>query len=363
MRFCVKLNVEAMINQKMQGKKMNSKKNNLKIKLCTLLFAILLVISSVIPVYATAGATNGEVILGGCLFGVKMQTNGVVIVGINKIEGVSPAIGAGLKQGDVIKIINGKGIANSEDVLKMITGSNGHPLNITVQRGNESKKVTLTPKLDSDNKYRAGILIRDSAAGIGTVTYIDPKTSEFAGLGHGICDSDTASLLPLSRGIVTEVDLIEVAKGKCGAPGEIKGAFKGSKIGSLTNNTSNGVYGIYSSLPSCIGRKIKVADYSEIKDGKATIRCSVSGKVEEYEIQIKRLNKNEKGKNFSVKVTDPSLIAISGGIVQGMSGSPIIQNGKLIGAVTHVTVNEPTEGYGIFIGNMLSAAQGEAISK
>jgi stage IV sporulation protein B len=244
---------------------MNGKNNNLKIKLYTLLFAIILVISSFVPVYAATAATNSEVILGGCLFGVKMQTNGVVIIGINKIEGVSPAIGAGIKQGDIIKMINGKGIASSDDVLKMIAGSKGNSLNITVQRGNENKTLTLTPKLDSDNKYRAGILIRDSAAGIGTVTYIDSKTNEFAGLGHGICDSDTASLLPLSRGIVTEVDLIEVVKGRCGTPGEIKGAFKGSKIGSLTKNTSNGVHGIYSSLPNGIGQKIKLADIAKLK--------------------------------------------------------------------------------------------------
>ena len=336
---------------------MNSKKNNLKIKLFSLLFAILILLSAVLPVYATSSTNTDEVILGGCLFGVKMQTNGVVVVGINKIEGISPANEAGIKQGDIIKIINGKGIANANDVLKMIAGCKGKPLSITLQRGNENKTLTLTPRLDSENKYRAGILIRDSAAGIGTLTYINPRTNEFVGLGHGICDSDTASLLPLSRGIVTEVELTEVVKGQCGSPGEIKGAFKGSKIGSLVKNTSNGVYGIYSTLPSGIGQKIKVADYSEIKDGKATIRCSVSGKVQKYEIEIKKLNKNEKGKNFSVKITDQSLIAISGGIVQGMSGSPIIQNGKLIGAVTHVTVNDPTQGYGIYIGNMLNAAQ------
>ena len=325
--------------------------------LCTLLCIIAIITSTVIPINA---ASNDEVILGGCLFGVKMQTKGVPIVGIEHVDTpngmVSPANKAGIKPKDVIISINGKGMANANDVIKAISSSNGNAMNVLIERNGEIKSVTLIAQKSKDGNYRVGIWIRDSAAGIGTVTYINPKTNEFAGLGHGICDCDTASLLPLSRGIVTEVNLSEVVKGKSGSPGEIKGAFKGSKIGALTKNTSNGVYGIYSTLPAGIGRKIKVANYGEIKDGDATICSSISGEIKEYRIKIKKLNNNEKGKNFSIKVVDDELISISGGIVQGMSGSPIIQNGKLIGAVTHVTVNDATEGYGIYIGNMLNNA-------
>ncbi len=337
---------------------MLSKSKGIKKILGSLLFLILIIAVTAVPISAANPMSEREVILGGNLFGVKMQTKGIPIVSVDRVEtengSASPAYDAGLKPKDVIIKVNFQAVSTAEQVLEFITNCSGAPITVTVQRGKESKELTVQPILGKDGKYHAGIWIRDSAAGIGTVTYIDPKTNEFAGLGHGICDSDTASLLPLSRGTVTEVELSSIVKGECGAPGEIKGAFKGGKIGSLIKNTSKGVYGIYSSLPSGAERKIKVAKFDEINEGAATIRCTVNGQIKEYKIEIKKITKNSGGKNFSIKVTDSELISITGGIVQGMSGSPIIQNGKLIGAVTHVTVNDPTEGYGIFIGNMMS---------
>lgn len=324
--------------------------------ICGLFSLVLLLALTLTPIFADQGESH-EVILGGTLFGVKMQTKGIPVVSIDRVEtssgACSPAYDAGIKPRDIIIKVNGQTATSAKQVVDQITDCGGKSILLTVERDGEIRELTLTPKIATDGKYHAGIWIRDSAAGIGTVTYIDPKTNEFAGLGHGICDGDTASLLPLSRGIVTEVELSGIVKGQCGIPGEIKGAFKGEKIGSLVRNTSKGVYGIYSTLPSGVGQKIQVAGFEDIREGEALIRCAVSGEVRDYKIEIKKVNKNPNGKNFNIKVTDEALLSITGGIVQGMSGSPIIQNGKLIGAVTHVTVNDASAGYGIYIGNMM----------
>lgn len=308
------------------------------------------------PVFA-ASSESEQVILGGMLMGVKMQTKGIAVVKIGSVETASgtcsPAYDAGIKVCDIIIKMNGKTVTSAKQVVDSITECDGKSVTVTVERNGELIDFILYPKIAVDGSYRAGIWIRDSAAGIGTVTYINEKTNEFAGLGHGICDGDTASLLPLSRGIVTEVELTGIEKGQSGAPGEIKGAFKGGKIGALVKNTKQGVYGIYSSLPLGAKQKIQVAKFGEISEGEAFIRCTVSNTTNNYKIEIKKINKNPNGKNFTINVTDDALLSLTGGIIQGMSGSPIIQNGKLIGAVTHVTVNNPTKGYGIFIGNML----------
>ncbi len=332
-----------------------SKKIN---KLFCILLTLVLAFSFFSLSVSAHSKNNDEVIVGGCLFGVRMQTKGIPVVGVDKVDtqngSFSPAYDAGIRLGDIITALNDSSATSTAQFVKTINECNGKSIKITLIRKGEQKTFLLTPILGKDGKYHAGIWIRDSAAGIGTVTYINPKTNEFAGLGHGICDGDTAALLPISRGVVTDVELGSVVKGQKGVPGELKGAFKGGKIGALTKNTMQGVYGIYSSLPQGVGEKMKIATMNEIKEGAATIRCSVSGVVHDYGIVIKKINcKNNAGKNFSIKVTDEALLSITGGIVQGMSGSPIIQNGKLIGAVTHVTINDPTEGYGIFIGNMI----------
>lgn len=307
----------------------------------------------------SAEQTSKEVYVGGCLFGLKAQTNGVVVVGITKVEStggsISPSAKAGLKQNDVIISINGNNVSSTKDVTEAITGCNGMGLSMLILRDGNQHSISLTPLLCTDGKYRAGIWIRDSAAGIGTVTFIDPKTLEFSGLGHGICDADTGKLLPISRGIVTDVQLSEIIKGSKGAPGEIKGSFTGGKKGALLSNKTTGVQGIYSTLPSGIFQLMKTASLNEVAVGEAYIRTAVSGEIRDYKIRIDKIqNADSLGKNFIIRILDSDLISLTGGIVQGMSGSPIIQNGKLVGAVTHVTVNDPTKGYGIFIGNMLN---------
>ena len=340
---------------------MQTKNKNYKIFIC-LAVCVLVLAALVLPLNAGNSVDKGEVYIGGTLFGASMLTDGVPIVSIDGVEtegGVkAPAYDAGLKVRDIIKEINGVKVTTSEEVTSFITKSEGKAISVTVLRGEKTKTLRLTPIKGKDGSYRAGIWIRDNAAGIGTVTYIDAETLEFAGLGHGICDGETMSLMPILRGSVSEVELLGIVKGKSGAPGEIKGAFKGGKIGALTKNTGTGVYGIYATLPENTGEKIALAKETEICEGEAQIRCSVSGKPEYYTVKISKFNtRTENGKNFTVEVTDGRLIALTGGIVQGMSGSPIIQNGKLVGAVTHVLINDPTTGYGIFIENMLNAAQ------
>lgn len=330
-------------------------------RLLCLILSLLAVALLFTPIYATDTKTEKEVIVGGCLFGLKMQTKGVNVVGIDKVvssQGASsPAYDAGLKISDNILTIDGIAVSSVGQVTDIIADSNGKTLSFGIIRKGAHKTLNVKPTKGSDGKYHIGIWIRDSAAGIGTVTYIDPKTLEFAGLGHGICDGATGELLPLSRGIVTDTELIGIIKGKSGKPGEIKGAFKGGKKGAVMQNTSSGVYGIYSALPNGVGERITVGTIDDAREGEATIRSAVSGEVKEYKIEIVKIDqKNKNGKNFTISITDPNLLKITGGIVQGMSGSPIIQNGKLVGAVTHVLINDPTSGYGIFIENMLNAS-------
>ena len=334
-----------------------SRKNKTKV-IISLLLCITLLIPYSVP---TSAANEKEVIVGGELFGIKMQTQGIPIVGLEKVATENgekaPAYECGLKLKDVITEINGCPATSAEQITDAVLKSNGKCISLKIIRGEKTLNITITPTKGVDGKYKAGMWIRDSAAGIGTVTYIDPITNEFGGLGHGICDGDTTALLPLGRGITTEVELVSITKGKTGHPGEIKGAFKGEKTGALVKNTPRGVFGIFTS-PPLNAEKIKIADFKDVREGEAKIRSAVSGQIKDYTVRIEKVSQNNSScKNLTIKVTDKDLLAITGGIVQGMSGSPIIQNGKLVGAVTHVTVNDPTKGYGIFIENMLNAAQ------
>lgn len=316
----------------------------------------------VIPMKTVDADVFSEVKLipGGFPFGVKLYTKGVIVVGISDVEtekgSVSPAREAGLREKDVIISIDGEKVNTAKEVSEKIAQSNGKKLSITLNRKGVEEKIELTPAHSSgDNLYKAGIWIRDSTAGIGTVTFIDPRTNEFAGLGHGICDVDTGELMPLLRGNVVDVKLNGVNKGKVGDPGELKGIFCHGKIGELKGNTPYGVFGTLSSVPEQYKREpLPIALKKDIKTGSATIYCTVGEKPEEYSAEIVKINPaNTDTKNFVIKITDERLLEATGGIVQGMSGSPVIQNGRIVGAVTHVLVNDPTSGYGIFIENML----------
>ncbi len=302
---------------------------------------------------------------GGMPFGVKLYTDGILVIGFEDVDSetgmVNPAYAAGLREKDIITHLNGSPLNSVEMLTALIESSGGAPITVTYTRGGVEYSTTITPVCSrNDGRYKTGMWVRDSGAGIGTVTFIEPKTGEFGGLGHGICDIDTGELMPMQRGIVVDVTINGVVRGAAGAPGELRGSFLSNKCGALLGNTNCGVYGVFSSLPeSTPDEAIPIALRDEIHTGKAHIRCTLdeSG-PQTYEIEILSINKSAAGaKNFVIKVTDPVLLEKTGGIVQGMSGSPIIQDGKLAGAVTHVLINDPTRGYGIFIENMLDAPQ------
>lgn len=299
---------------------------------------------------------------GGEPFGVQLQTEGVLVVGTAPVdcagEDISPAEKAGICAGDILSKIDGKTVNTVSSVVKLLSNSKGKALTVEYVRLGKHKQVELTPLFsETEDEWKAGVWIRDRTAGIGTVTFYCPETCAFSGLGHGICDSDTGVLMPLLRANVTEVAISGIQKGKKGVPGELKGYFSSSKIGGLVGNTLCGVFGVLNELPAhqtC--DLLPAAQADELKEGEAVIRCTVDNEgVKEYKVKIvKRCGDDPNGKNFVIEVTDPALLEKTGGIVQGMSGSPIIQNGKLVGAVTHVLLDEPTRGYGIYIGNVLA---------
>ncbi|MBO5778226.1 MAG: SpoIVB peptidase [Clostridia bacterium] len=302
------------------------------------------------------------VLPGGDVFGVELHTRGVLVVGTSSVdcpgEDFSPAEQAGVRAGDILLSINGKEVSSVATVVDLVADSQGKSMRVGLQRQGKPKELLLTPaKSESESSWKAGIWIRDNTAGIGTVTYYLPETGSFSGLGHGICDSDTGVLMPLSRGSVMNVKISSIRKGAKGAPGELKGYFCGGKIGSLLGNTKSGVYGILAEMPAYNKQDlIAVASVGEIREGAVTIRCTLDDSgIHEYKAKIVKLCGGDKdGKNFVLEVTDPALLEKTGGIVQGMSGSPVIQNGKLVGAVTHVLLDDPTRGYGILIENVLA---------
>ncbi len=297
----------------------------------------------------------------GNVFGIKFFTKGVMVVKLTDIETkngfVSPARQAGICEGDIIQSINGIPVNTVEEMASAVENSKGGEMAVTYIRDKEEMSCVMRPLLSlSDKKYKTGIWVRDSTAGIGTMTYYNPRTKTFAGLGHGICDVDTGLLMPLLTGSVVDVEITDIIKGRRGTPGELKGEFNTLKKGTIVDNTSHGVYGIMAEEPFDVtGKGMEIGLRDEVVAGKATILSELDENgVREYEIEITKIkNKDDEGKNFLISVTDEELLSKTGGIVQGMSGSPILQNGKIIGAVTHVLVSDPCKGYGIFIENML----------
>ncbi len=303
----------------------------------------------------------------GTPFGIRLYTDGVLVVEVSDVDtekgNVSPAQIAGIQKGDIILTINGKKVSSNEDIAKIIEDSSGHPLTVSYRRNDSLLTTNFTPlKSVETGKFRAGIWVRDSSAGVGTLTFYTPSVGVVAGLGHGVYDSDTGVLLPVAGGQLVGADIFAVEKGKAGSPGELKGRFNASLIASLDFNSQMGVYG------SAFG-EIKVGDLTpvalkqEVTDGPAQIICTVDNSgPKAYSCEIKRKLKSEENsiQNMIIKITDDRLLNSTGGIVQGMSGSPIIQNGKLIGAITHVLIDDPTKGYAIFAENMLETAQSVA---
>jgi stage IV sporulation protein B len=304
---------------------------------------------------------------GGTPFGVKFMTEGVLVVGFCDVDTSSgrtnPSSSAGLSVGDRIISVNGKRISGAAELSQIIESSAGKSISLIYRRGSCEYSATLTPAYSvSEGCYKTGAYVKDNGAGIGTVTYIIPGSLEFGGLGHGICEGEGGKLVPISRGSVVNVGIDGVEKGESGDPGELRGHFKSGKSGSLLQNTDCGVFGVLATLPSGLpSEPLYLGLREDVEEGRAYIWSTLEGSTpKRYEIEISNIDRSASaGKCFTVKVTDKNLIATSGGIVQGMSGSPIIQNGKLVGAVTHVMINDPATGYGIFIENMLAAANSQ----
>ncbi|MBE6903595.1 MAG: SpoIVB peptidase [Ruminococcaceae bacterium] len=304
-----------------------------------------------------------KLMVGGQAFGIKFFTQGVIVVGMTNIisngKETNPAYSSGIRIRDIITKIDGKEINTIEDFSRIINASPDKEFVLTVSRNNSVFDIKLKPVLsDDDKKYKIGAWIRDSTAGIGTITFIDTQNGTFGGLGHGIYDVDTGNLMPLSSADVYLASVTGAIAGQKGVPGELKGVFlENKKLSNLYKNTECGVFGKIEEASN--QDVLPIASKNEIKCEKAQIRCTLNGTTPEYfDIEIISLYKNSvtETKNMLIKITDKKLLEITGGIVQGMSGSPIVQNGKLIGAVTHVLVNDPTKGYGIFIENMLKTA-------
>ena len=299
-------------------------------------------------------AFGKELIPVGQVIGLELRDNSVTVAGLDEAMAARTKASE-LAVGDRIMTIDGRQIQTAEDIRKALQRSDG-TVTVAIQRNGKRRAYSLTPEI-TENGPKLGIYLRQGVTGIGTVTYYDPAAKTFGTLGHGVNDGK-GRLLSLTEGYAYRARVISVRKGLSGDPGQLMGTIESKiPIGTLTKNTQQGVFG--RSDTGWNGNAIDVADTDEIKTGNATILSTVSGDaVREYSVEILKIYPKSKlnGRNMLLKVTDPDLLATTGGIVQGMSGSPIIQDGKLVGAVTHVLVNDPTTGYGIFIDNMLDAA-------
>ena len=306
----------------------------------------------------------------GNIAGVKLYTNGVLVVGMSEIEGednkkYKPYANTGIEEGDTIISINNTEILNTDDLVNIVNSSNGNKLDIKYVRDNQSLECSITPVKTIENDYKLGLWVRDSAAGVGTVTFYEPSTKSFAALGHGIVDIDTEELINIASGEFVTTKILNITKGESGNPGRIQGTIDNQEnIGIISKNTRFGIYGKVDdthNLNIDYTKEMEVALRSEIQKGKATILCSLDNeKVKEYEIEIEKIyvNNNYDNKSMLIKITDQELLEKTGGIIQGMSGSPIIQNGKFVGAITNVLVNNPEEGYAVFGDIMLKQMMG-----
>lgn len=315
-------------------------------------------------VYASADTPDTLVPLGSTV-GIELKLDGVMIVGLSQVEtgggSVQPALDAGLMPGDIITSVGGREIKSAGDFLSAAQQLDGGDVVVTALRGGRSVQFNVTPAKNAEGGYQLGLWLRDGVSGIGTLTYYDPASESYGALGHGINDTDTGELIPVHQGGIMAAEVVDVVKGAGGTPGELCGRVDGEHIlGSIVLNTDCGVFGALDC--GAQGRELPVASESEIVLGQASILSNIEGsEVREYEIEICRVYRNtQDSRSVMISVTDPELLEATGGIVQGMSGSPIIQNGKLVGAVTHVLVNDPTRGYGISIEKMLETADAAA---
>lgn len=319
--------------------------------------------SSGASVPCSASLSEKRLVPVGRTVGLKLFSHGVMIIGLDEIStadgSISPAKECGLKAGDIITSVNHVPVNTIEEVEAILTEQGNTPLTLSAMRsGRQIEVTTQAAACSSDGSYKLGAWIRDSMAGIGTVTWYDPQTGRFCALGHGINDIDTGLLIPLKGGGIMSSHVTGIQKGASGHPGQLHGSFDLSgDIGTLTENTASGVFGLLEDT-RFDGAALPIASRSEVRTGRATILSNIDGDcVQEYSVEILRIypENGSDTRNLMVQVTDERLLNTTGGIVQGQSGSPILQNGKLVGAVTHVLVNDPTRGYGILVENTLSA--------
>ncbi len=324
-------------------------------------FLLALLLWSPLPVRAAgtvvddlpASGTPRMLVPVGHTIGIKLFARGVVVVKLT--DGGTPARECGLRTGDIILECNGTAVTSSEHFQSLLQENGDGATDLQIRRSGDSMTLSVEPEQNEQGVYCIGAWIRDSMAGIGTMTYYDPASGVFGALGHGITDTDTALLMPFSNGSILPSTVKAVKKGEAGAAGELRGDFDlSSQLGELYSNTSSGIFGTMDE-PVSQGAALPVGS---AHPGPAVIRSNVRGdEVQEYPIEILSVTDNASdGRDMVLSVTDPALIEATGGIVQGMSGSPILQDGKFVGAVTHVLLSDPTKGYGIFIDTMLEAA-------
>ena len=310
-----------------------------------------------------------KVIPVGNIAGVKLYTSGVLVVGMSEIEGddnkkYKPYENTGIEEGDTIIKVNDTHINSTDDLIETVNLSKGKDVKVKYIHEEETKECSMTPVKTSNSDYKLGLWVRDSAAGVGTVTFYEPSSKTFGALGHGITDIDTNELINIASGEFITTRILDITKGESGNPGKIQGTVENqTNIGTISKNSRFGIYGKVDNLSSLdidVSKEMEVALRKEIQTGKATILCSLDNqKPQEYEIEIEKIFKenNYDNKSMLIKITDERLLEKTGGIIQGMSGSPIIQNGKFVGAVTHVLVNNPQEGYAVFGDIMLKQAK------
>ena len=296
----------------------------------------------------------------GNLIGVKMYTSGVLVVGMSEIEGqdkqkYKPYINSGIEEGDMIVEINNKKVDTTDELIEVVNNSQGQEIQIKYVRDDDEMVTSILPIKNEFNEYKLGLWVRDAAAGVGTLTFYEPSTGKFAALGHGIVDVDTGGILHIANGELVKSRLVSIKKGEKGDPGEIKGSIDSAvSIGEIEKNTNFGVFGLVSkkvNLDLNNSKEYEVALRSEIQTGEAEVICELEqGKKKTYKIRIEKVysSNNYDNKSMLIKIIDDELLEKTGGIIQGMSGSPIIQNGKFVGAITNVLVSDPTTGYAIF---------------
>ena len=308
--------------------------------------AAILLLLALVP---RVSAAREEVIPGGDVIGIEIETEGVAIVEFSRETPEQ----AGLCRGDILKKIDGQAVHTAGEVQQLVERSGGAPMHLTVERQEKEKTVVLSPE-NTEKGLRLGLLVRDRVTGIGTVTYFEPEEEHFGALGHGV--TGEGGVLPMEEGSILPAAVSAVEPGQKGNPGSLRGRLQGrAPLGEIDRNTGHGIFG---KMPAPGRKPVPVAAPGEVRTGKAKIRSTVAGReIQDYDVQILAVYSGKNGgRDLLLEVTDPELLKITGGIVQGMSGSPILQDGKLVGAVTHVLIDNPARGYGIFIENMMDTA-------